>query len=127
MKTILFSFIVMFFSIVGFAQTSNYTTLKICSQEYLEFNKEKNLYENLNTTQCINCKIIYNDYYVRVFEDNKETFIIEKQNFYKSSEANNTIYYNNKYSDNFMQIDNAGRWISFGNAKAKFVYNFCLN
>lgn len=127
MKNFLVSCSLMLFNIVGFAQTSDYTSLKICSQEYLQLNKEKNLYENLYTTQCNNCKIIYNDYYVRVIEDNKETIILEYQNFYKSSEANNTIYYSNKYNDTFMQIDKADRWISFGNAKGKFVYNFCLN
>ena len=103
MKKLLITFYIILLSITTFAQTTAYTTLKVCSQEYTTFN----------------------NYYIRVIEDGKETFTVDKSNYYKSSEVQNTTFYQNKYSNAFMQIDGNGRWMAFGMDNYKFIYNFC--
>jgi adenylate cyclase len=106
--------------------TSSYTSITICSQEFLEFNKTKDLYQIKSEGACIGCKIMYNDYYIRVFENDKEIFTIDKGNYYKSSENDGTTFYRNKYNNYYMQLEKNGRWIGFGKtSEYKFIYNVC--
>lgn len=125
MKNTLLTICIFLLSFTAFAQTTAYTTIKVCSQEYTTFNKTKDIYELENIYRCNNCSIMYNDYYIRVIEDGKETFTVDKSNYYKSSEVQNTTFYQNKYSNAFMQIDGNGRWMAFGMDNYKFIYNFC--
>jgi len=126
MKKLIFATL-MLLSLNSVAQTtSTYKTFYICSQEYLEFNKSKDLYQVKSEGACSGCKIMYNDYYIRVFEDNKEIFTIDKGNYYKSSEQDGTTFYRNKYNNYYMQVEKDGRWIVFGKASEyKFIYNVC--
>jgi hypothetical protein len=118
--------VVLLLSLETFAQTTAYSTFYVCSQEYAILNKEKNVYEIQNTYTCNDCKIMINDYYIRVFEDGKETITIDKTQYYKSSEKGNTAFFRNKYSTSFMHMDKNSRWIGFGKDDYKFIYNFCL-
>ena len=127
MKKFILSILIALLSFTAFSQNTAYTTLVVCSQEYTTFNKEKDIYELQNVYKCNNCKIMYNDYYIRVFEDGKETFTLDKSNYYKSSEVQQTTFFRNRYSDAFMQVDRNGRWIAFGMGNYKFIYNYCLN
>lgn len=103
-----------------------YKTVHICSQEYLEFNSTIELFQVKNEGGCNNCKIMFNDYYLKVFENNKELFSIDKESYYKSSEQDGTIFYHNKYNGYFMQIENNIRWMAFGKDREfKIIYNFC--
>jgi hypothetical protein len=127
MKKITLSICILLLSLTAFAQNTNYTTLKVCSEEYTTLNKEKNVYELDNTYRCNDCKIMFNDYYIRVFEEGKETFTLDKSNYYKSSDVEQTTFFRNKYSDAFMQVDKNNRWIAFGMGNYKFIYNYCLS
>jgi len=118
--------VVLLLSFETFAQTTAYSTFYVCSQEYAILNKEKNVYELQATYRCDDCKIMINDYYIRVFEDGKETITIDKSNYYKSSETDNTAFFRNKYSTSFMHMDKGSKWIGFGKEDYKFIYNFCL-
>ena len=127
MKKTILSICIVLLSLTSFAQSkTEYSTLWVCSQEYTILNKEKNIYELQNTYRCNECKIMFNDYYIRVIEDGKETFTLDKSNYYKSSDVENTTFFRNKYSDAFMQVDKNNRWIAFGIGEYKFIYNYCL-
>lgn len=125
MKKFILSILIALSSFTAFSQTTAYTTIGICSEEYTEFSKEKNIYELKNTAHCNECKIMYNDYYIRMFQDGKETFTVDKSTYYKSSDAQYSTFYRNKYSEAFFQIAKDGSWIAFGLGDNKFIYNFC--
>ena len=126
MKKLIFATLILL-SLNSVAQTtSTYKTFYICSQEYLEFNTSRDLYQVKSEGACSGCKIMYNDYYIRVFEDNKEIFTIDKSSYFKSSEQDGTTFYRNKYNNYYMQVEKNGRWVGFGKASEyKFIYNVC--
>jgi hypothetical protein len=126
MKKLIFATLILL-SLNSVAQTtSTYKTFYICSQEYLEYNTTKNLYQIKSESGCSGCKIMYNDYYIRVFENDKEIFTLDKGNYYKSSENDGATFYQNKYNNYYMQVEKNGKWVGFGkNYEYKFIYNVC--
>ena len=129
MKKLIFA-LLMTISLNSIAQnkSTTYTTFYICSQESYTYSSAKQQFERDGEAGCNDCKIMYNDYYIRVFENNKEIFTISKEDFYRSTDYDQSTFFQNKHNNTFMQLSKNGRWVAFGkNSNFKLVYNVCEN